>query len=71
MAAVNCVPNNSQANRTPVSPTKLNSTRYTFNVLCWHITDSEGTTSEDELSEEMMDDICNEEEDKMVEITSY
>ena len=34
MAAVNCVPNNSQANRTPVSPTKLNSTRYTFNVLC-------------------------------------
>ena len=33
--------------------------------------DSEGTTSEDELSEEMMDDICNEEEDKMTEITSY
>ena len=34
MAAVNCVPNNYQANSTPVSPTKLNSTRYTFNVLC-------------------------------------
>ena len=34
MAAVNCVHRNSQANRTldPVSPTKLNSTRYTFNA---------------------------------------
>ena len=32
---------------------------------------SSDSISEDKLLEEMMDDICNEQEDKVVEITSY
>jgi hypothetical protein len=32
------------------------------------VTDSEATTSEDELSDETMDDISSKEDDKMVEI---